>query len=82
MPSNRPEDTDIEVDTEGALREHAAMMKKHPGMEHDEPYMAHVAPGETQHISWTFGEAGSFLAGCLIAGHWQTGMKATLHVKD
>ena len=28
------------------LKEHAELMKKHPGMEHDEPYMAHVAPGQ------------------------------------
>lgn len=70
------------IGTEAALGEHAAMMKKHPGMEHDEPYMAHVAPGKTQRISWTFSEAGHFLAGCLIAGHWEAGMKATLHVKE
>src|SRR5882672_1036858 len=27
------------------LKEHAAMMTKHPGMEHDEPHMLHVEPG-------------------------------------
>ena len=26
---------------------HAALMMKFPGMEHDAPYMAHVAPGKT-----------------------------------
>ena len=70
------------IGTEAALVEHAEMMKKHPGMEHDEPYMAHVAPGKTQRISWTFNQAGEFLAGCLVAGHWTAGMKATLHVKE
>src|SRR5438552_6277162 len=29
------------------LKEHAEHMKHHPGMEHDEPNMLHVAPGKT-----------------------------------
>jgi uncharacterized cupredoxin-like copper-binding protein len=70
------------IGTPAALEEHAQMMRKHPGMEHDEPYMAHVAPGKTQRISWTFNRAGEFLAGCLVAGHWEAGMKARLHVKE
>jgi uncharacterized cupredoxin-like copper-binding protein len=70
------------IGTPAALDAHAQMMKKHPGMEHDEPYLAHVAPGRTQHISWTFNQAGEFLAGCLVAGHWDAGMKATLQVKE
>jgi len=70
------------IGTPATLDEHAQMMKKHPGMEHDAPYMAHVAPGKTQRISWAFNQAGEFLAGCLVAGHWDAGMKATLHVKE
>ena len=56
------------------LDEHAAMMLKFPGMEHEEPYMAHVAPGKTGEIIWTFNQAGSFDFACLIAGHYQAGM--------
>jgi len=70
------------IGTPVTLGEHAEMMKKHPGMEHDEPYMAHVAPGKTRQLTWIFTEAGVFLAGCLVAGHWDAGMKATLRVKD
>jgi uncharacterized cupredoxin-like copper-binding protein len=70
------------IGTPAALQEHAELMKKHPGMEHDEPYMAHVAPGKSQRITWTFDQAGEFLAGCLVAGHWEAGMKAALHVKE
>ena len=33
------------IGTEQELKEHAALMAKFPNMEHDEPYMAHVAPG-------------------------------------
>jgi uncharacterized cupredoxin-like copper-binding protein len=68
------------IGTRAALQEHAALMKKHPDMEHDEPYMAHVAPGKTHRITWTFSQAGEFLAGCLVVGHWDAGMKMDLHV--
>lgn len=30
--------------TTNTLAEHAALMKRFPNMEHDEPYMAHVPP--------------------------------------
>ena|SRR5688572_30422047 len=56
------------------LKEHAELMKKHPGMEHDEPYMAHVQPGKKAEIVWQFTNAGEFHYGCLIAGHFEAGM--------
>ena len=49
-------------------------MKKHPGMEHDEPYMAHVASGRTGELVWTFNRAGEFEFACLIPGHFEAGM--------
>ena len=42
------------------LKEHAEMMKKHPGMEHDEPHMLHVAPGKSGEMGWRFTRAGEF----------------------
>lgn len=62
------------------LKDHAEMMKKHPGMEHDEPYMAHVAPGKTGTIVWQFTKAGEFHYGCLVAGHFEAGMVGRLAV--
>ncbi len=62
------------------LDEHAALMLKFPGMEHEEPYMAHVAPGKTGHIIWTFNKPGSFDFACLIAGHYQAGMVGKITV--
>jgi len=56
------------------LDEHAALMKKFPTMEHDEPYMAHVAPGQTAEMIWTFNRAGTFDFACLIPGHYDAGM--------
>lgn len=62
------------------LKSHAEMMKKHPGMEHDEPYMAHVAPGKTQTIHWQFTQAGEFHFGCLLPGHFESGMSGRINV--
>ncbi len=60
--------------TKPVLEEHAALMMKFPDMEHDEPYMAHVAPGTSGEIVWTFNRAGEFDFACLIPGHYQAGM--------
>ncbi len=62
------------------LDQHAEMMKKFPGMEHDEPYMIHVQPGETGAILWRFSEPGEFSFGCLIPGHYDAGMKGRVIV--
>ncbi len=60
---------------------HAELMLKFPGMEHDEPYMAHVPPGKTGQIVWTFNRAGQFEFACLIAGHYQAGMVGMITVR-
>lgn len=55
-------------------------MVKFPNMEHDEPYMAHVGAGKTSEIVWNFNQAGSFDFACLIAGHYQAGMRGKITV--
>ena len=62
------------------LTEHAELMRKHPGMEHDEPYMAHVAPGKKAEIVWQFTKPGEFHYGCLIPGHFEAGMVGKVRV--
>lgn len=62
------------------LKKHAELMKKFPGMEHDEPHMAHVNPGNTGEIGWRFTQAGTFHFGCLIPGHFEAGMVGKIHV--
>jgi uncharacterized cupredoxin-like copper-binding protein len=62
------------------LKKHAELMRKHPGMEHDEPYMVHVAPGKTQTLVWQFTRAGEFHYGCLIPGHFEAGMVGRVRV--
>lgn len=68
------------IGTQPALEEHAALMLKFPNMAHDEPYMAHVAAGQTAEIVWTFNRAGEFGFACLIAGHFQAGMVGRIQV--
>lgn len=68
------------IGTPEKLKEHAAMMAKSPGMQHEAPYLAHVAPGKTGEIIWTFNRPGSFEFACLIAGHYEAGMRGTLVV--
>ena len=71
---------EIVIGTKPELDAHAEMMAKHPGMEHDEPYMAHVAAGKKGDIVWQFNRAGQFDFACLIAGHYQAGMTGTITV--
>ena len=66
--------------TKKVLEEHAALMVKFPEMEHEEPYMAHVPPGKTGEIVWTFNRPGDFDFACLIAGHYQAGMVGKIKV--
>lgn len=68
------------IGTRAENQAHAELMKKHPGMEHDEPWMAHVAPGQTADLVWHFNRAGEFEFACLIAGHYDAGMRGTLVV--
>ena len=68
------------IGTRKDLDEHAALMVKFPNMEHEEPYMAHVKPGQTGIIIWTFNKPGSFDFACLIAGHYQAGMVGKITV--
>lgn len=62
------------------LKKHAELMRKHPGMEHDEPYMAHVAPGKIETMVWQFTKSGEFHYGCLVPGHFEAGMVGRVRV--
>lgn len=66
--------------TKKELDGHAELMAKFPNMQHDEPYMAHVPPGETGEIVWTFNRAGEFAFACLINGHYRAGMIGSVNV--
>ena len=69
------------IGTMKELKEHAELMRKFPGMEHDEAYMAHVAPGKQGEIVWQFTQPGEFYYACLVSGHMEAGMIAKITVK-
>ncbi|MEO5764604.1 MAG: cupredoxin family protein [Casimicrobiaceae bacterium] len=71
---------ELVIGTKEELEKHAEMMRANPGMEHEEPYMAHVKPGGSERLTWTFTKAGTFEYGCLVAGHFEAGMKGTIVV--
>ncbi|HET7191352.1 MAG TPA: cupredoxin family protein [Pseudolabrys sp.] len=60
---------------------HAELMKKYPGMEHDDPNAKSVDPGTTAEILWRFSKTGTFEFACLIPGHRESGMRGTVTVK-
>lgn len=68
------------IGTREMLDEHAELMMKFPGMAHDEPWMAHVEPGERAEIVWTFNRDGRFNFACLLPGHYQAGMVGRIDV--
>jgi uncharacterized cupredoxin-like copper-binding protein len=67
--------------SERSLEEHAALMRKFPEMEHDEPYMVHVEPGKTGEMVWTFDKTGQIGFACLIPGHFEAGMTGKVIAK-
>jgi uncharacterized cupredoxin-like copper-binding protein len=71
---------ELVIGTADGLQAHAELMRKHPGMEHDEPYMAHESSGQRGEITWTFNRPGDFEFACLIPGHYEAGMRGTIRV--
>ena len=72
---------ELVLGTPDELRRHAEMMRKSPGMKHDEAHMVHVRPGKTGQIVWQFTEAGEFEFACLIPGHFEAGMVGRVTVE-
>lgn len=63
------------------LKKHAELMRKFPGMEHENANIAHVKPGKTGEIVWQFTHAGEYAFACLVPGHFEAGMVGTVVVK-
>ena len=66
--------------TKKDLDAHYEQMKKFPEMEHEDPNMLSVAPGQTGEMVWKFSKAGPVSVGCLHPGHYVAGMKAQIPV--
>lgn len=63
------------------LKKHAAMMRKFPEMEHDDPNAVSVEPGQTGNLVWRFMRSGDFDFACLVPGHFEAGMRGKILVR-
>ena len=63
------------------LKEHAEMVRKMPGMEHDDPNQVTLDPGKSGEMVWQFTQAGTLDFACLQPGHFEAGMMGTVSVK-
>lgn len=64
------------------LTEHAEMMRQMPGMQHEEPNMVTLKPGQRGGIIWTFDTPGTVDFACLVPGHLEAGMVAKVTVTE
>lgn len=72
---------ELVLGTRATIDEHAEQMKKHPTMEHDDPWMAHVKAGQTGELVWHFNRTGDFDFACLVDDHDELGMAGRVHVR-
>lgn len=63
------------------IKEHHAVMLKHPEMEHEEPSAISLEPGKTGEVIWKFTRSGTFQFACLKPGHYEAGMVGRLAVQ-
>ncbi len=61
-------------------KEHQAMMRKMPGMTHQDGNTVTVKPGETKTLTWKFAADGKVVFACNIPGHFEAGMFAKANV--
>ncbi|NGM88476.1 cupredoxin family protein [Parapusillimonas sp. SGNA-6] len=62
------------------LKAHAAEMRQTPDMQHAEPNMITLKPGQTGELIWTFDQVGTVDFACLIPGHLEAGMVGKVDV--
>ncbi len=63
------------------LEEHAETMRKMPGLQHTEPNMIALKPGQKGSIVWKFGKPGTVDFACLVPGHMEAGMIGKIEVE-
>lgn len=69
------------IGTMAELKEHAELMRKMPGMEHDDTNQVALDPGQSGEFVWQFTKAGTVDFACLQPGHFEAGMVGTVSVK-
>lgn len=71
---------EFSIGTDAEHKEHRIMMREHPDMEHVDGNTITVPAGETRSIVWTFGNLDAVMVACNIPGHFEAGMKYTIHL--
>jgi uncharacterized cupredoxin-like copper-binding protein len=72
---------EVVLGTVKEFREHAALMRKFPEMEHADTNQLAVDPGKTGELLWQFTKSGKFDFACLQPGHYEAGMHGKIAVK-
>jgi uncharacterized cupredoxin-like copper-binding protein len=62
------------------LKAHAEMMRSMPDMQHTEPNMLTLKPGQRGALVWRFDQPGTVDFACLVPGHMEAGMAAKVQV--
>lgn len=73
---------EFSLGTEKELKEHYEVMKKFPGMEHDEANKISLKPGQKGEVIWRFTKGGVVDFACLHPGHYDAGMKGQVKVAN
>ena len=63
------------------LKEHAEMMRNMPAMQHTDPNMIALEPGQRGGLVWQFDQAGTVDFACLVPGHMEAGMAGKIQVE-
>ncbi len=63
------------------LKAHAEMMRKMPQMQHAEPNMVTLQPGQRGELVWQFDQPGTVDFACLVPGHMEAGMVGKIVVE-
>jgi len=67
--------------TMAELKAHVETMRTMPDMQHTEPNMITLAPGQRGGIVWQFDKPGAVDFACLVPGHMEAGMVGKVEVQ-
>lgn len=81
LSNDGTEDHEFMLASKADNRKHAAVMKKFPKMEHDDPNAKRLSPFNSGELVWRFTKRGEFEYACLIPGHLEAGMHGKVIVK-
>ncbi|WP_369600353.1 cupredoxin family protein [Hahella sp. SMD15-11] len=71
---------ELVIGTMDELRAHAESMRNAPRMQHAEPNMVRLKPGQRGGLVWQFDEPGTVDFACLIPGHMEAGMQGKIRI--